>query len=276
MNINIRGELYSFDTPKIMGILNVTPDSFYDGGSYQTAEKIKQRVEQILTQGADFIDVGAYSTRPGANEVTAEQEWQRVVVALEIINKMCPECLLSLDTFRANVARRAVEDYGVAIINDISAGSFDPLLLPTVADLHVPYILMHMLGTPRDMQHNPTYNNVVNEVIFFLSHKVDELHRLGVEDIIIDPGFGFGKTIEHNYILMRHLRDFLIFDMPILVGISRKSMIYKLLDSSPHESLNGTTVLNTLALNNGANILRVHDVKQAVEVKKIYKYYLDK
>ncbi len=273
MNINIKGQLYSFDSPKIMGILNLTPDSFYDGGSYQTEDKIKRRVEQILVEGADFIDIGAYSTRPGANEVTEQEEWRRLEMALEIINRMCPESLVSVDTFRANIARRSVEDYGVAIINDISAGTLDPQLFQTVADLHVPYILMHIQGTPRDMQLDPTYNNVLQEVIYFLSQKVDELHRLGVADIIIDPGFGFGKTLEHNYILMKNLRDFSIFNMPILVGISRKSMIYKLLESTPKESLNGTTVLNTLALNNGANILRVHDVKEAVECKKIFMQY---
>lgn len=275
MTLNLRGQLVSYTQPIVMGILNVTPDSFYDGGRYCKVDEISRRVDQIISEGAEIIDIGAYSSRPGAQDVTAEEEWSRLSQGLEIIRKRCPEAIISVDTFRADVAEKSIVDGGAAIINDISAGMIDAQMFPTVAKLGVPYILMHMQGTPQDMQNQPQYNDVTNEVILFLSEKVLKLRQLGVKDIIIDPGFGFGKTIEHNYTLLRNLDKFKIFDMPLLVGISRKSMIYKPLNITPQEALNGTTVLNTLALVNGASILRVHDVKAAVESIKLMKYYTD-
>ncbi|MCQ2203850.1 MAG: dihydropteroate synthase [Bacteroidales bacterium] len=277
LQINIKGKLYSFDQPKVMGILNLTPDSFYDGGKYiHNADNIKARVEQILTEGADMIDMGAYSSRPGADDVTPDEEWRRLAEGFEVINKICPEAIVSVDTFRSDIARKSVTDGGASIINDISGGELDDNMFSTIADLHVPYILMHMKGTPKNMQSAPTYNDVTGEVIGYLSNRLLSLRKLGVSDIIIDPGFGFGKTVEHNYTLLRNLSDFQIFNLPVLVGISRKSMIYKTLGSSPAESLNGTTILNTLSLERGANILRVHDVKECVECVKLFqKTYSD-
>ena len=275
MTLNLRGQLVSYTQPIVMGILNVTPDSFYDGGRYCKVDEISRRVDQIISEGAEIIDIGAYSSRPGAQDVTAEEEWSRLSQGLEIIRKRCPEAIISVDTFRADVAEKSIVDGGAAIVNDISAGMIDAQMFPTVAKLGVPYILMHMQGTPQDMQNQPQYNDVTNDVILFLSEKVLKLRQLGVKDIIIDPGFGFGKTIEHNYTLLRNLDKFKIFNMPLLVGISRKSMIYKPLNITPQEALNGTTVLNTLALVNGASILRVHDVKAAVESIKLMKYYTD-
>lgn len=277
LQINIKGKLYSFDQPKVMGILNLTPDSFYDGGKYiHNADNIKARVEQILTEGADMIDMGAYSSRPGADDVTPDEEWRRLAEGFEVINKICPEAIVSVDTFRSDIARKSVVDGGASIINDISGGELDDNMFSTIADLHVPYILMHMKGTPKNMQSAPTYNDVTGEVIGYLSNRLLSLRKLGVSDVIIDPGFGFGKTVEHNYTLLRNLSDFQIFNLPVLVGISRKSMIYKTLGSSPAESLNGTTILNTLSLERGANILRVHDVKECVECVKLFqKTYSD-
>lgn len=277
LQINIKGKLYSFDQPKVMGILNLTPDSFYDGGKYiHNADNIKARVEQILTEGADMIDMGAYSSRPGADDVTPDEEWRRLAEGFEVINKICPEAIVSVDTFRSDIARKSVVDGGASIINDISGGELDDNMFSTIADLHVPYILMHMKGTPKNMQSAPTYSDVTGEVIGYLSNRLLSLRKLGVSDVIIDPGFGFGKTVEHNYTLLRNLSDFQIFNLPVLVGISRKSMIYKTLGSSPAESLNGTTILNTLSLERGANILRVHDVKECVECVKLFqKTYSD-
>ncbi|MCQ2229925.1 MAG: dihydropteroate synthase [Bacteroidales bacterium] len=269
--INIKGGLYEFDRPKVMGILNLTPDSFYDGGRYfDMTDSIHQRIDQIMSEGADMVDVGAYSSRAGADDVSAEEEWRRLATGLEVVNKYYPDAIVSVDTFRAGVARKCVEQAGVAIINDISGGELDNDMFATVADLHVPYILMHMKGTPQNMQSAPQYDNVTEEVVSYLSGRVLELRKLGVSDIIIDPGFGFGKTVEHNYRLMKEMRDFDVFDMPVLVGISRKSMIYKVLGGTPADSLNGTTILNTFALMNGADILRVHDVKEAVECVKLF------
>ena len=268
--LNIKGTLRTFDRPQVMGILNVTPDSFYDGGRYiDDSDAIRARLDKMLSEGADIIDVGAYSTRPGAADVSADEEWRRLATALEIIDKNYNGTLVSADTFRAEIARRCIESGVVGIINDISAGTLDSDMFATIAQLHVPYILMHLQGTPQNMQKAPTYENVVNDVVEFLSAKVLDLHRLGVADIIIDPGFGFGKTLTHNYTLLNNLDKLSIFDMPILVGASRKSMIYKLLNITPEESLNGTSVINTIALTKGAAILRVHDVKEAVECVKI-------
>ena len=269
-SLNCSGKLLSLDAPKVMGILNATPDSFFAGSRKQTERELIERVQQILSEGGSIIDVGAYSTRPGAAVVSAEEEWQRLEQALRIVHREAPEAILSVDTFRADIARRCVETFGVSIVNDISGGDADSQMFDTVADLRVPYVLMHCQGTPQTMQQAPTYKNVTAEVITDLSRKVRQLRQRGARDIIIDPGFGFGKTLEHNYTLLRQLEDFRIFDLPLLVGISRKSMITRPLDITADEALNGTTALNAFALMKGANILRVHDVKAATEVVKLY------
>lgn len=263
--INVNGQLLELDRPQVMGILNVTPDSFYAESRKQTEADILARAHRILEEGAAIIDLGAYSSRPGAGDVSSDEEMQRLRTALELINHHYPDAVLSVDTFRADVAKMCVEEYGVAIINDISAGQMDKQMFSTIARLGVPYIIMHMQGTPQEMQKNPHYDNLLKEVFYYFSEKIQKLRDLGAKDIILDPGFGFGKTLEHNYQLMSHLEEFRIFGLPLLVGISRKSMIYKLLDSSPEEALNGTTVLHTIALQKGAKLLRVHDVKAATE-----------
>lgn len=255
--------------PQVMGILNVTPDSFYAESRQQTETDIAKRVRQIIDEGASIIDIGAYSSRPNAEHISAEEEMNRLRTGLEVINRECPNAVISIDTFRADVAEMCVKEYGAAIINDIAAGEMDTDMFATIARLGVPYIIMHMQGTPQNMQANPHYDNLLKEVFCYFSKKVQELRNLGVKDIILDPGFGFGKTPEHNYELMNRLEEFDLFELPVLVGISRKSMIYKLLGGTPQEALNGTTVLNTVALMKGANILRVHDVKAAVEAVKI-------
>lgn len=266
--INVNGSLLDLSTPCVMGILNVTPDSFYAGSRMQTEADIAARVEQIVKEGAGIIDIGAYSSRPNADPVSAQEEMERLRLGLEVIGRVCPDAVVSVDTFRADVARMSVEEYGVAIINDISAGEMDAEMFPTVARLNVPYIMMHMQGTPQNMQQCPHYDNLLKEVFEYFARKVQQLRDRGVKDIILDPGFGFGKTLEHNYELLAHLDDFRVFELPLLVGVSRKSMIYRLLDTTPQEALNGTTVLNTLCLLKGADILRVHDVREAVEAVK--------
>lgn len=267
--INVNGRLMDLSTPRVMGILNVTPDSFYAGSRMQTEEAIAQRVRQIVDEGADMIDIGAYSSRPNADHVSQEEEMERLRMGLAVLRRVAPEAVVSVDTFRADVARMCVEEYGVAIINDIAAGEMDGKMFETVADLHVPYIMMHMQGTPQDMQQRPHYDNLLKEVFLYFAKKVQQLRDLGVKDMILDPGFGFGKTLEHNYELLAHLEDFSVFELPVLVGVSRKSMIYKLLDTTPADALNGTTVIDTICLLKGADILRVHDVRQAVETVKI-------
>jgi dihydropteroate synthase len=254
-----------------MGILNVTPDSFYDKSRKQTYNGIKQRAGQILDEGASIIDIGAYSSRPNADDVSPEKEKERLRYALDIIRTDYPDAVISIDTFRADVARMCVEEFKADIINDIAAGEMDKEMFQTVAELGVPYIIMHMKGTPQTMQNEPHYDNLMKEVLFYFSKKVQKLHELGVKDIIIDPGFGFAKTLEHNYELMNSLEEFKIFELPILVGVSRKSMIYKLFNTTPQEALNGTTILDTIALMKGADILRVHDVREAVETVRIVK-----
>ncbi len=263
--INVNGQLMELQSPQVMGILNITPDSFYAGSRKQTEADILSRTRQILEEGASIIDIGAYSSRPNAEHISPDDEMQRLRTALHLINRDFPDAVISIDTFRADVARMCVEEYGAAIINDISAGRMDEQMFTTIAQLGVPYIIMHMQGTPQDMQTNPHYENLLKEVFFYFSEKVQRLRDLGVKDIILDPGFGFGKTLEHNYQLMNHLEEFSVFDLPLLVGISRKSMIYKLLGNTPEEALNGTSILNTIALLKGANFLRVHDVKAATE-----------
>ncbi len=260
--------MLDFSYPKVMGILNITPDSFYDGNRYITEKAVLNRVEQMLTEGVDIVDIGAFSSRPGANMVSYEEERQRLMPLLKSIKKHYPETLISIDTFRSAIAREAVAE-GAHIINDISAGNLDDNMFQTIADLQVPYIMMHMQGVPYDMQKNPHYEDVVKDILSFFKDKIDTLNSLNFDKIIIDPGFGFGKTIAHNYILLKHLKEFKKLGYPVLAGISRKSMLYKLLDITPDKALNATTVANTIALLNGADILRVHDVKEAVEAVKI-------
>lgn len=267
--INVNGRLMDLSIPRVMGILNVTPDSFYADSRMSSEEQIVSRVHQILREGADIIDIGGYSSRPGADNVSIQEEMVRLRKGLQILYRELPDAVVSVDTFRADVAKMCVEEYGVAIINDISAGQLDERMFSTVAALNVPYIMMHMLGTPQQMQQNPSYDNLEKEVFLYFAKRVQQLRDLGVKDIILDPGFGFGKTLEHNYQLLAHLEDFSIFELPLLVGVSRKSMIYKLLGIEPQDSLNGTTVLNTVGLLKGANLLRVHDVRQAVETIKL-------
>ncbi len=267
--INVSGSLLDLSVPCVMGILNVTPDSFYEGSRMQTEMEIIRRIEQILSEGASIIDIGAYSSRPNAENVSPKEEMERLRMGLSILRKVQPDAIVSVDTFRADVARMCVEEYGVSIINDIAAGEMDADMFRTVADLNVPYIMMHMRGTPQDMQHRPHYDNLLKEVFEYFARKVQQLRDLGVKDMILDPGFGFGKTVEHNYELLAHLEDFRVFELPLLVGVSRKSMIYRLLGTTPQEALNGTTVLDTICLLKGADILRVHDVREAVETVKI-------
>ncbi|WP_300726879.1 dihydropteroate synthase [uncultured Bacteroides sp.] len=267
--INVNGNLMDLSYPQVMGILNVTPDSFYAGSRKQTEKEIIERARQILDEGGSIIDLGAYSSRPNAENISAEEEIRRLRNALKLIRKEYPSAVLSIDTFRADVARMCVEEYGADIINDIASGDMDENMFPTVAKLGVPYIIMHMQGTPQNMQSNPHYENVTKEVLYYFSEKVQKLKELGVKDIIVDPGFGFGKTLEHNYELLNHMEEFAIFGLPILVGVSRKSMIYRLLGGGPEDALNGTSVINTICLLKGADIVRVHDVKAAVEAVKI-------
>lgn len=268
--LNLRGKLLELREPQIMGILNVTPDSFYSDSRTPDEAHITERVRQMMDEGADMIDIGGYSSRPGADDVTPEEEMDRLRRGLRIVRKLYPEVPVSVDTFRADVARMCIEEEGADIINDISGGMMDRQMFRTVARLGVPYILMHMQGTPDTMQVAPHYDNLRREVMLYFAERIDRLCQMGAKDIIVDPGFGFGKTLEHNYELMNHLDDFAVFNLPLLVGISRKSMIYKLTGGTPQTSLNGTTVLNTISLVKGAHILRVHDVKAAAEAKQIY------
>ena len=267
--INANGRLMDLSHPQVMGILNVTPDSFYAGSRKQNETEIVARVHQIIDEGGNIIDIGAYSSRPNAAEVSTSEEMQRLRFGLEIIRREVPDAVVSVDTFRADVAQMCAEEYGVAMINDISAGEMDKNMFATVARLGIPYIIMHMQGTPQTMQEHPHYDNVLKEVLFYFAEKVQRLRDLGIKDIILDPGFGFGKTLEHNYALLNQLEEFSVFELPILIGVSRKSMIYKLLECTPEDALNGTIAVNTIALMKGADILRVHDVKAASESIKI-------
>jgi dihydropteroate synthase len=269
LSINIKGSLHHFHKPWVMGILNVTPDSFFAESRTIETDDIRRRIDDLISQGADIIDIGGYSSRPGAPEVSTDEEYSRLARGLEAIRKYHPDTLISVDTFRADVARRCVSDWEADIINDISGGNLDAEMWPTVAELQVPYILMHMRGTPSSMQSLCDYNDVTADVIRDLAFKIDAMHQLGIADIIVDPGFGFAKDINQNYQLMAELDQFKQLNAPLLVGISRKSMIYRPLDITPQTAINGTTVLNTFALLHGANILRVHDVKEAVEAVKI-------
>lgn len=268
-SIQVNGRLMDLSVPRVMGILNVTPDSFYAGSRKQTERDIAERVEQLMEEGADIIDIGAYSSRPNAKDVAAEEEMERLEKGLRIIRQLAPDTVVSVDTFRASVAQRCVGEYGVAMINDISAGELDSCMFETVACLGVPYIMMHMQGTPQNMQVAPHYDNLIQDIMTYFARKIQALRELGQKDIIVDPGFGFGKTLEHNYELMNRLERLKILELPVLVGVSRKSMVYKLLDITPDESLNGTSVLHTIALLKGSSILRVHDVRACREVVRI-------
>jgi dihydropteroate synthase len=261
--ININGRLLSLDTPRVMGVINITPDSFYMGSRFSDERSILAAVGKMIEDGADFIDFGGYSSRPGASMVTVEEEKKRVLPAIRMISSGFPEIIISIDTFRAEVARDAIEKCGAHIINDISGGEADKGMFPLVKELNVPYILMHMQGMPSTMQANPVYDDVVADILQWFSKRIAELHSAGVKDIIIDPGFGFGKTIDNNFELLRRLKEFSVTGLPLIAGLSRKSMIWKTLDITPSDSIAGTIVLNTIALLNGASILRVHDVKEA-------------
>jgi len=268
MVLNIKGSVLDLSIPKIMGVLNVTPDSFYDGGIYSSEKKILKQVEKMVLDGADIIDVGGYSSKPGATSITIEEEEKRVIPIIKLIYKTFKESIISVDTFRSEISEKSI-NAGASIINDISGGDLDNNIYKIAGKYKTPYIIMHMRGNPSNMQNNPVYKNINYEIIKDLSKKIELAQSNGVGDIIIDPGFGFGKTIEHNYQILNNLKLYKILDKPILIGISRKSMIYKLLKTEPSKALNGTTVLNTIALINGANILRVHDVKEAKEVIKL-------
>ena len=269
MTINCKGKLISLEQPKVMGILNVTPDSFFDGGKYKDELSVLRQVEKMITDGATFIDIGGYSTRPGALEIAVDTELKRMVPIVELLSKEYPEAILSIDTFRSKVAKECIQ-HGAAIINDISAGLQDDNMLPTVAELGVPYIMMHMRGTPKNMQQQTDYVDLIKEILLFFSEKLSLAKSFGIKDIIIDPGFGFAKTLEQNYHLLRQMALLKLIEHPILAGLSRKSMIYKLLDTTVENALNGTTALHMVSLQNGANILRVHDVKEATECIKLY------
>jgi dihydropteroate synthase len=273
--INCHGTVMDLVTPRVMGILNITPDSFYDGGKHKTDKDILTHVEQMLSEGADIIDVGGYSSRPFADNISEKEEKSRLTYALKLIRKEFPAILISVDTFRSQIARYVVSEYGAGIINDISAGLIDDKMFAVIAELRVPYILMHMKGTPGNMQKNPVYTDVVKELLAFFSERIKTARDAGINDIIIDPGFGFGKTAGDNFRLLHELRLFEMLGYPVMAGLSRKSMVYRSLGVTPDDALNGTVILQTLALNNGAVLLRVHDVKQAVEAVKLIRLYKD-
>ncbi len=268
MTLNIKGDLMNFSVPKIMGILNVTPDSFFDGGKYNSSDKILKQVEKMVISGADIIDVGGYSSRPGASDISIDEELKRVIPVIKLIRKKFPNSLISIDTFRSEVANESIIT-GADIINDISGGSLDPEMFNTAAKLKVPYILMHMKGNPRNMMKNSNYSDITYEICKYFSEKIEIAKTKGINDLIIDPGFGFSKTTEQNYELLNNLDFLKQFQKPLLVGVSRKSMIYTILNSKPENALNGTSILHTISLLKGANILRTHDVKEACECIKI-------
>lgn len=273
MTINCKGTLIDLSVPKVMGILNVTPNSFFDGGKYKNENEILSQVEKMLVDGATFIDIGAYSSKPNAELVSEAEELNRIVPVVNLILKHFSETLISIDTFRSHIAKVCIEN-GAAIINDISAGNLDNKMLETIAELQVPYIMMHMKGNPQTMQAMCNYEDIVKEMLFYFSEKVNKARSFGINDLIVNPGFGFAKTINQNYEVLQKLELFQMLELPLLVGFSRKSMIYKSLNSNVEEALNGTTVLNTMALMKGAKILRVHDVKEGVECVKLYEKIL--
>jgi dihydropteroate synthase len=269
MNINCKGQLVDLSTPKVMGILNVTPNSFFDGGKYKNESEILSQVGKMVTEGATFIDIGAYSSKPNAEFVSEEEEISRIVPAINLILKHFPETMLSIDTFRSEVAKASIEN-GAAIINDISAGHLDDKMLEVIGKYNVPYIMMHMRGTPQTMQTLTVYDDIIKEMLFYFSERISIARSFGINDLIIDPGFGFAKKLDQNYEVFKKMELFNLLELPLLVGISRKSMIYKALNTSIEQALNGTTILNTLALSKGAKILRVHDVKEAMECVTLF------
>jgi dihydropteroate synthase len=269
MNINIRGNLYDFSSPKVMGILNITPDSFYDGGKFKDNQKIKNHINKMINDGMDILDIGGYSSRPGASEVSISEELERVIPTLIFIKKNFKNLIISIDTFRSEVAKASLIE-GADIINDISAGVFDSKMMDVISKFNCPYILMHMKGNPRNMQNSPKYKHTAVEIIQFLAERIKVARKKNIVDIIVDPGFGFGKTVEHNFEILNNLENFKALDAPLLTGFSRKSMIFKTLKTTSDEALNGTSSLNTIALMKGANILRVHDVKEAKECIILY------
>ena len=264
MNINIRGRLFDLSKPKVMGILNLTPDSFYDGGVHNEINMIENHVNKMVNDGMDILDIGGYSSKPGAKNISVDEELSRVIPILKHIRKIFPELVISIDTFRSKIASRSLDE-GADIINDISGGTLDKNMMSVVAKNNCPYILMHMQGNPQNMQNDPSYENVTLEIIQYLAQRIKIAHDNNIVDIIVDPGFGFGKTLEHNFEILNNLEKFNVLDTPILAGFSRKSMIYKTLKTSSEKALNGTSSLNTIALTKGAKILRVHDVKEAKE-----------
>jgi len=268
--INVKGNLIDLSLPRVMGVINVTPDSFYNSSRFTTDGEIVKAASAMIEEGADILDIGGFSSRPGAENVTAGEEKSRVLKAVKLVTGLFPDAIISVDTFRSEIAREAVLDYGAAIINDISGGEADDKMFTIAGKLQVPYIMMHMQGVPSTMQKNPVYDNVTADILKWFGERIVRLQSEGVNDIILDPGFGFGKTINQNYELLNHLGDFSIAGLPLLVGISRKSMIWKTLEITPGDALNGTSVLNTVALMNGADILRVHDVKEAVQAIKLF------
>lgn len=270
-SITLNGKLIDLTNPLVMGILNVSPDSFYDGGKYTNEDAILQRAEQIVNEGARIIDIGAVSTRPGSDSISTKEELSRLLPAVTAVRKQFPDIALSIDTFRSWVALRVIDEVGECIVNDISGGNFDEHMFETIAKLGVPYILMHIQGTPKTMQENPHYDDVIKDISKYFSEKVRKLTKAGVKDVILDPGFGFGKGMEDNYDLLNRLDSFKVFQLPVLAGVSRKSMIYKLLNITTEESLPGTITANTMALLGGADILRVHDVKEAVHSVELFK-----
>jgi dihydropteroate synthase len=267
--INTGGKLLDLNIPRVMGILNITPDSFFKGSRYQTDKEILKTATQMLEDGADILDIGGYSSRPGAEDISVKEEGDRVLKAIKLVRKNLPDAIISVDTFRADIASEAIIEFGANMINDISGGDGDNNMFSVVSKLNVPYIIMHMKGTPRTMQHHPSYDDIVADILKWFGERIFKLKSAGVKDIIIDPGFGFGKTIDHNFELLRRLGDFSIAGLPVLVGISRKSMIWKTLDISAGDALNGTTALNAIALLHGADILRVHDVREAVQTVRL-------
>jgi dihydropteroate synthase len=269
LTLNCSGKILSLHQPVVMGILNVTPDSFYDGGKYQNEKAVLNQVEKMLQDGAAIIDIGGMSSRPGAEIISEKEELNRVIPHLINIQKEFPDAIVSIDTINSKIAKAAIEN-GASLVNDISSGRIDEKMFETVAELGVPYVLMHMQGKPKDMQKNPNYENVIQEILDFFIKEIDKLQNLGIKDIVLDVGFGFGKTVQHNYQILKNLHVFKMLEYPILAGISRKSMIHKVLDITPKEALNGTTALHMVALQEGAKILRVHDVKEAVEVVKLH------
>lgn len=269
-SLNCRGRLFSLEEPRIMGILNITPDSFYDGGRYIDPQAARDRCTEMVNEGADIIDIGAASSRPGAAIMDPEEEINRLIPVVSAIRETYPDLVLSIDTYHAFVAKRMIEDFNVDIINDISAGELDPGMIPLIIKKNAPYIIMHMKGVPGDMQDQPQYSNVTDEIIRYFSEKVHLLHEHGVSDVLIDPGFGFGKTLDHNYELLSQFNAFQIFELPLVAGVSRKSMIYKLLETKSEEALNGSTAVHMILLQKGVNILRVHDVRPAKEAVSIF------